>query len=143
MSETNKALVRRSFNECLNTGDFTTFNDIVANNYVYQDPAVGTKKGHQDFESMMTMYRTAFPDLHFTIEEQIAEGNKVVTRWTATATHKGEYLGIKPTGKRTTVSGILISTIENGKIVNDVEAWDALGLLTQLGALPSTVKVAA
>ena len=83
------------------------------------------------------LYFTAFPDLHFTIEDQIAEGDRVVTRFTARGTHQGAFIGIPPTGKQGVVTGTGIDRFANGKIV---EAWfnsDDLGLLQQLGVVPS------
>ncbi len=80
---------------------------------------------------------TAFPDLHLTIEDEIAEGDKVVTRVTARGTHQGSFMGIRPTGKRAVVTGIVIDRFANGKTV---EAWnnlDDLGLLQQLGVIPA------
>jgi steroid delta-isomerase-like uncharacterized protein len=79
---------------------------------------------------------SAFPDLKLMVEDQIAEGDKVVTRWSATGTHQGELLGIPPTGKQTTATGITIDRIQGGKIVETWTHWDNLGLLQQLGVVP-------
>jgi steroid delta-isomerase-like uncharacterized protein len=81
--------------------------------------------------------RAAFPDTRMTIEDEIAEGDKVVIRWTIRGTHKGEYMGIAPTGKEVTVTGISVYRIERGKIVEDWSNNDMLGMLQQLGAIPS------
>jgi predicted ester cyclase len=82
------------------------------------------------------MYRTAFPNIHVTIEDQIAEGDKVVTRWTGHGTHQGELMGIPPTNKAVTVTGIAIDRIVAGKIVEHWENFDQLGMLVQLGVVP-------
>jgi len=82
------------------------------------------------------MYRTAFPDVHFTIEDQIAEGDRVVTRWTARGTHQGPLVGIPPTSKQVTMSGIAIYRLVDGKIVEQWGVNDMLGLLQQLGVVP-------
>jgi steroid delta-isomerase-like uncharacterized protein len=91
----------------------------------------------KQYKQLVTMYLAAFPDLHLTIEDQIAEGDKVVIRWTAHGTHKGNFMGIPPTGKEAVVTGITIDRFANGKTV---EAWnnsDDLGLLQQLGVVPA------
>ena len=82
------------------------------------------------------MYRNAFPDLHFTIDEQIAEGDKVVTRWTAHGTNKGELLGMPATDKSTTVTGIAVDRIANGKIAESWGIFDQFGMMQQLGVIP-------
>ena len=84
-------------------------------------------------------YRAAFSDLQFTVEEQVAEGDRVVTRWTATGTHDGDLLGIAPTGTVGTTTGISINRIADGKVAEDCTNWDALGLMQQLGAIPAMV----
>ena len=83
------------------------------------------------------MYRSAFPDVRLIIEEQVAEGDKVVTRWIAYGTHQGEMMGIAPTGNQVRVEGITISHIQEGKIVQEWELFDTLGLMQQLGAGPT------
>ena len=83
------------------------------------------------------MYRIAFPDVHFTIDDLIAEGERVVIRWTVTGTHKGELQGIAPTGKHVTVTGMVMSRFVKGKVEEDWINFDALGLLQQLGVVPA------
>ncbi len=134
--EENKASVRLAFEEGWNKGNLTTVDEDVATNYVLHDPFSGEVKGPEGYKQYVKMYRNAFPDLHFTIEDQIAEGDKVVTRWTCTGTHRGELMGIAPTGKLGTVTGIFIDRIAGGKAVETWAAWDALGMLQQLGVVP-------
>ena len=86
---------------------------------------------------MIIVYRTAFPNLRVTVDQQIAEGDLVVTRWTATGTHRGELFGTAPTKKRVSVQGIVISRITDGKIAEEFECYDTLGMLRQLGAVKS------
>lgn len=81
-------------------------------------------------------YRNAFPDLRVTVEEQVAHGNTVVTRWTTTGTHRGDLWGVPPTGKSFTITGVTIDRFVEGKIAESKESWDALGMLQQLGILP-------
>ena len=85
---------------------------------------------------VMRMYIRAFPDLHFVLNQMIASGDYVVTRWTATGTHRGDLMGIPATGKQVTVSGITISHVKNGKVVEEWSNWDTLGMLQQLGVVP-------
>ena len=143
MSEVNKALVRRGIEETVNKGNFSVVDEILSTDYVYREPTVGEKRGRAGFRELVTMYRNAFPDVKLTIDEQIAEGDKVVTRWSATGTHRGELFGTAPTGKQVRVQGIIVSRIANGKIVEETEVYDALGMLRQLGAVPAAVAKAA
>ena len=87
------------------------------------------------------MYRMAFPDVHFTIDDLIAEGETVVIRWTVTGTHKGELQGIAPTGKHVTVTGMVMSRFAKGKVEEDWINFDALGLMQQLGVVPAPGQV--
>lgn len=143
MSEANKGLVRRICEEAINKGNFGVLDEALATDYVYREPTVGEKRGKTGFRELVTTYRTAFPDLKLTIEEQVAEGDKVFTRWTGIGTHRGELMGVRPTGKQVRVQGIIASRIANGKVVEDMEIYDALGMLRQIGALPATVGKAA
>jgi steroid delta-isomerase-like uncharacterized protein len=83
------------------------------------------------------MYRTAYPDTKLTINDQIASGDQVVTRWTATGTHQGELLGIPATDKQVKVTGIFIDRVEGSKITESWAEFDALGMMQQLGAIPA------
>jgi steroid delta-isomerase-like uncharacterized protein len=143
MSQANKALVRRGIEEAVNKGNFSVVDEILSTDYVYREPTVGEKRGRAGFRELITMYRSAFPDVKLTIDEQIAEGDKVVTRWSATGTHRGELFGSAPTGKQVRVHGIIVSRIANGKVVEETEVYDALGMLRQLGAVPAAVGKAA
>jgi steroid delta-isomerase-like uncharacterized protein len=136
-AEENKALVRRVFEEGWNAGNLELFNETDAPEYVLHDPSVPEDvRGVEAVKQFASMYLRAFPDLRFTIEEQLAEGDKVVTRWTSSATHQGELMGIPATGNRTRVSGITISRISEGNLVEDWNNWDTLGLMRQLGVIP-------
>ena len=94
-------------------------------------------RGIEGLKQFVSMIRSALPDLRITLEDDIAEGNKVVSRWGAQGTHQGELMGIAPTGNHVAITGITIHRIENGKIVEEWENWDALGLMQQIGAIPS------
>lgn len=103
--------------------------DFVAYDYPEQPTGVGAAK------NLVNQYLSAFPDLHFTIEDILAEDDKVMVRWTASGTHKGELMGAAPTNKQMTVKGVTISRIANGKIVEFWDSFDQLGMLKQLGLI--------
>lgn len=136
MTETNKNVSRRVLEEIFNEGRYEIVGEVVGDDYVGYDPAqpeltIGPDGARRQAEG----YRAAFPDLRLTIEDQIAEGEKVVTRWRGSGTHEGELFGIAATGKQTTVTGITIDRIIDGRIVESWTNWDTLGLLQQLGAV--------
>ncbi len=131
-----KALVRRELEEIFGRGRLDVADEIVAPDYVGYDPALPEPaRGPEGLKQWAAGYRAAFPDLAVTVEEQVAEGDTVVTRWTARGTHQGELFGIAPTGKEMTVTGMSLERIADGRIVEDWTSWDALGLLVQLGAV--------
>ena len=137
-SETNKTVSRRFYEEVWNKGNLAVLNEIVANDHVNSGPGTlpGLPTGPEGAKQFVMIYRNAFPDTHFTIDEQIAEGDKVVTRWTAHGTHQGELLGIPATGKSSTVTGISIDRIVNGKIAESWGIFDQFGMMQQLGVIP-------
>jgi len=137
MSEDNKAIVRRSFEELFNQGDLDVADEVFAPDYVGHDPALTyDMHGSEEFKHFVQMYRTAFPDLELTIEDQVAEGDEVVTRFTARGTHLGELMGIPPTGRKVSVTGISIDRLVNGKSVESWTNYDVLSMLQQLGVIP-------
>jgi len=138
MSEQNKSIVRRSFEELFTQGKLAVADDVFAPEYVGHDPALPQDiRGPEQFKKFVMMYRNAFPDLALTIEDQIAEGDEVVTRFTARGTHRGELMGILPTGKKVVVTGISIDRMKNGKSVESWTNYDMLSLLQQLGVVRS------
>src|SRR5215217_2541871 len=137
MSEENKALARRSW-EVVAQGSLDTLKDALAE--VYADDVVLHEPGEdivgiEGLAQFVSMMRSAMPDLRITLEDDMAEGDKVVSRWIAQGTHQGELMGIAPTGNQVTVTGITIHRIEEDKIVEEWENWDALGLMQQIGAV--------
>ena len=132
-TEENKALLRRLFEEVWNQGNLATLHEVVAADFLYHPDLRGLEAYKQAIDSMLT----AFPDLHFTIEGMVAEGDKVVVRWTLHGTHQGFFQDIPPTGKPVTLTGISFFRVANGK---GVEVWtdaDYLGMLQQLGVVPA------
>lgn len=128
---------RRLLEEVWSKGNFAVIDDLVDANYVNHDPnAAQLPPGREGMKQFAMAYRSAFPDLSMTVEDQVAEGDKVVTRWCARGTHKGALPGLPATGKSATVTGIGIDRIVNGKIVESWGNWDQFGMLRQLGAIP-------
>ena len=135
MSEENKVVVRRYFEEILDGGNLGLVDEIFDPQYVLHDPGSPQEvRGLEGTKRYVGMFRSAFPDIAHTIEDQIAEGDRVVARLRAHATHEGELMGIPPTGKEVTIEGISIWRIANGKIKECWFNYDALGLMQQLGA---------
>ena len=136
MSTTNKALVRRYIEEVLNKGNAPLNDELIAPDFIGHDPTGADIHGPDGVKQHNAMYRNAFPDLQYTVEEAIAENDTVVWRWTAHGTHLGEIMGIAPTRKQATTTGTVTCHIANGKLQEAWSNWDALGLLHQLGGVP-------
>jgi steroid delta-isomerase-like uncharacterized protein len=133
--EKNKAIIRRC-NEEMDKGNWAILDELLAADYVYHMPGRPKPMTREETEQFMREVRAAFPDGRVTIEDMIAEGDKVVTRYTSCGTHKGEFMGIPATGKEVAFTSILISRIAKGKIAEDWEELDTLGFMVQLGAVP-------
>lgn len=134
-TDTNKEIVRRLGVEPWE-GNLGVIDELVAADYVGHDPAQPELHGPDGIREFVTTYLAGFPDGKITIDEQLAEGDLVATRWTGRGTQQGELMGIPPTGKQITVSGITISRVKNGKVVEEWTNWDTLGMLQQLGVVP-------
>ena len=140
MPEDNKTIARRIINDIINGKRHEQIDTLVSPSYVYHGPGGMEVRGPEGFKQLINMYLTAFPDLRMTIDDLIAEGDKVVTRWTGRGTHRGDLAGIAPTGKTATVTGIIISRFAGNKLVEDFESFDEVAMLRQLGVstLPAT-----
>jgi steroid delta-isomerase-like uncharacterized protein len=136
MSTANKEILRRFFEELFNHGDLDVADDIVGTNYHNHNAAPGEAPGREGLKAFVTYLRSAFPDVHFTIDDLIAEEDKVVTRWSVTGTQKGEFAGIPATGRAVHVSAINIHRLKDGQIHEAWLNWDTLGMMQQLGAIP-------
>lgn len=136
-TETNKIIARRFLDDVFTKGHLDVADEIIAPNHVAKGPGAppGLPPGPEGSKMLVKMYRNAFPDVKFTIDAQVAQGDTVVTRWTARGTHKGELTGISPTGKIATVTGTAVDRIVNGKIVESWSIFDQLGMLQQLGVM--------
>jgi steroid delta-isomerase-like uncharacterized protein len=138
MSEENKRVSRRVVEEVFAQGKIDVLDELVADDFVNRDQTIppNVSPDREGLKQLARGYISAFPDLTIRVDDQIAEGDKVVTRWSATGTHQGELLGIPATGKQASVTGITIDRIVNGKIAESWNNWDTLGLLQQLGVVP-------
>ena len=136
MSKQSKMITCRLFEEMESQGNLDVADDIFANDFVNHTP-FGEMHGPEGAKQFVSKLRTAFPDLQVTVKDQIAEGDKVATHWTARGTHKAKFQNIPPTGKQIEIRGIVISQIANGKIVEQWGNPDVLGLMQQLGTIPA------
>jgi steroid delta-isomerase-like uncharacterized protein len=132
MSTENKALARRYFDEVLNRGDFSIADTLLSEDVVFRNPPV-VARGTAEFKDVISGVRAAFPDLRFAIEDELAEGDKVATRWRVSGTQRGAFLGHPPSGKRIDVSGMNMFRIVGGRILEIWVNMDRLGEAEQLG----------
>lgn len=138
----NKALMRRFFEES-NKGKaaaMAVIDELCAINFVYHGGGGEEIRGLKDYKQSTSEMYNASPDVHFTIDDMVAEGDKVAVRFTLTGTHKGEIMGIPPTNKKLTIWGINIYRVVGGKFVEGWERADTLGLMQQLGVVPTPEK---
>jgi steroid delta-isomerase-like uncharacterized protein len=139
-TQTNKEIVRRLAEEPWR-GNYDVIDEHVAPDYVGRDPATPEPiRGPAGLREFVRTYQTAFRDARITVEEQLAEGDLVATRWTGRGIHEGELMGIAPTGRETTVTGITISRFRNGKVAEEWLNWDVFGMLVQLGAVQAPAR---
>jgi len=134
--EENKAGTRQGVEELWNQGKMELVDELWAPDFVNHDPTNPEVRDREGFKQWVIVARTAFPDLNVTIDDMIAEGDKVATRWTVRGTQKGEFGKIPATGKQVTFTGITISRIVDGKTVETWWSGDDLGMLQQLGVIP-------
>jgi steroid delta-isomerase-like uncharacterized protein len=135
-----KEIVRRLLEEPWK-GNLDVIDESVAPDYIGHDPAQPEPiRGPAGFKEFVATYLAAYPDGGITVDDQIEQGDKVATRWTGRGTHQGELMGIAPTGKQVTVTGLTLSRLENGKLVEEWTTWDTLGMLIQLGVVPALAQ---
>ncbi len=133
----NKALARRWMEEIWRKGNLSLVDEFLATNFVFNYAPPGVTPDKEAYKQAMNMYRDACPDMYYDTKDVVAEGDKVVVRWVGRGTQKGEIMGIAPTGKEMTVTGISILYIVGGRIAEEWTEMDMLGALQQLGAFPS------
>jgi steroid delta-isomerase-like uncharacterized protein len=136
MLEENEAIVRRLIEQVINRGQTGLLAELVAADHVGHAP-FGDHYGPEGLRIAVAEYRAAFPDLRVTVEDLVTAGDKVVHRFTLRGTHAGPFLGIPPTGRVVTVTGIAIDRLAGGKVAESWVSLDALNLLRQLGASPA------
>ena len=141
MSERNKAIARQVFEEVQSQGKDALVDRLVTRDYVGHTP-IGEIHGPEGARQFNGLLRGAFPDFDVTVEDQIVEGDRVVTRWTACGTHDGPFQGIAPTGREIEITGITIFRCAGGKLVEGWTSPDLLGLMQQIGAIPEPEPVA-
>jgi steroid delta-isomerase-like uncharacterized protein len=135
-TDNNKAVYWRYIQEVFNEGRLDRLNELLAPDYTYHEAPPGTPAGAEGIRQVVTQFRGAFPDLKITIEEQIAEGDRVCSRATTRGTHKGPLFGIPATGKSVTMTGITWVRVVDGKITDSWVKNDVFGLMSQLGVIP-------
>ena len=137
MSESeNRAVVQRFLEEVINQGRLEQADEIVAEDFVELDPLPGQRQGREGLKEVIGMLRAAFPDMHWVVEEMIAEGEQVVTRFTWTGTQQGTFMGIPATGRNVVVKGVVIDRIVGGMMTDSRILMDTMGMMQQLGVMP-------
>lgn len=140
-TEANKALMRRFYEEFWCRGNADAVDELVSPAYVDHQLPSGWPKGPDGLKMLVREWRTGFPDMSETIDDMIAEGDRVVGRFTLTGTHRGPFFGIEPTGRRLEITGIDIVRFEDGRIAEWWYSEDTLGILRQLGQLPDDLPL--
>jgi predicted ester cyclase len=140
MSEENKEKVRRFLEEGFGQGKTELVDEMLHSDFVCYDPnsETGEIRGTQTIKGEIEYFHSAVPDLTFTVEDQVAEGDKVVSRYTARGTHEGEFFGVAGSGNRIEMTGIQIDRFdESGKMIEEWPEYDLLGAMRQMGAIPA------
>ena len=135
--EQNKAIVQRAYEEVWNQGNLDAADEFVAPEIIRHDPGTpDVTGGLEAHKQLVASIHAAFPDLHLTVEDMLAEGDKVAVRFTIRGTQKGEFAGIPPTNKQVEITGLEIAHIVDGKCIEHWLNWDVMGFMQQLGAIP-------
>jgi steroid delta-isomerase-like uncharacterized protein len=137
-AEENKAQFRRAYEEVLNQGNVSVVEELIAPDFFYHEAPPGMNRGPESMRGLATMLRTAFPDLHFTIEDLVAEGNILAGRLTMSGTHEGPLMGMPPTGRAVRQDHMHFVGFRDGKAVEHWGVRDELGMMQQLGVIPSS-----
>ncbi len=138
--EENKKFMNYFIEEVINKKNLNAANDLVSEDFIEHVPFPGQKPGREGLKFVLNSMFTGFPDMNWSVHEQIAEGEKVVTRFTWTGTHKGEFMGIPPTNKRVEVWGVVIDVVRNKLFSESRIIMDNIGLLQQLGVMPQPAE---
>ncbi len=138
-TDNNKSVISTFIEDVINQGRLERTDDIVIEDFVELDPLPGQAQGREGLKEVIRQMRSAFPDIRWTVDEMLAEDDKVLTRFTWSGTHDGLFLGIPGTGRRITVKGMVIDRLVAGKMADSRILMDTLGMMQQLGALPVPV----
>jgi steroid delta-isomerase-like uncharacterized protein len=133
----NKKVIAAFVEDVINQGRLNRADHLVALDFVELDPLPGQQQGREGLKDVIRGMRAAFPDLHWVLDEVVAEGDKVVSRFTWTGTHRATFLGIPSTDRKVTVKGVVIDRLAEGKMADSRILMDSLGLMQQLGVLPT------
>jgi predicted ester cyclase len=136
-TEENKAIARRWGEEVWGKGSQAAIDELLAANFVFNYPLPGATPDLKGYKQTVTMMLGPFADIQSTMEDMVAEGDKVAVRWSYRFKHTGEFMGIAPTGKQVTITGISILRIAGGKIVEEWGEMNNLGMLQQMGVIPA------
>lgn len=136
MSEENKAISKKVYEEVWVKGNLDVVDELFAVDYVNHNQPPNLPRGKEGFKLMSSMYQSAFPNMKMVVEDLLADGDRVITRWVSTGKHAGEFNGIPATGKDVRVTGISIDRIAGGKVAESWGEFDLAGLLMQLGVVP-------
>lgn len=138
MSTAEKVAIHRQYNDdIINQGNLDLVDAIFTPNYVDHQPGSPDIHGPAGLKQFISMLRSAFPDVRFTVEDRLVEGDKIAVRWSMQGTNQGEFQGIPPTGRSVTTTGIAIHRFAGNQIQESWDYFDALGLLQQLGVIPT------
>ena len=141
MSEENKAMARRLYSELASQGDLSLANELIAKDFVdHNPPGPDIAPGREGFKQVFTGFFSAFPDMTMTVDDQVAEGDKVVTRATVSGTHLGDYMGMPATGKTFSIGIVDILRFKDGKIAERWGESDTIGMMQQLGVIPAPAE---
>jgi len=135
-TESNKEVIRKFLEEVINQNRLDRADDLVVEDFVELDPLPGQRQGREGLKEVLGMMRAAFPDIHWMVEEMVAEGDTVASRFTWTGTHRGEFLGVPATGRSVVVKGMVLDQLVGGKMSKSRILMDSLGMMQQLGAVP-------
>lgn len=136
-TQENKKIARTIVQEAFVNGDFSVIDKYIADNFVDHAAPPGLPAGREGVKQNFSMFRSAFSDIRVNLEDEIAEGDKVVHRATTTATHTGEFMGVSPTNQQVTWTEMHVIRFANGQAVEHWANFDMLGLMQQLGAVPA------
>lgn len=136
----NVATLERFVDEVINQGRYEAADELVQEDFIELDPLPGQQQGREGLKGVIRMMRAGFPDIHWVVEETIASGDKVVSRFKWTGTHRGDFLGIPASGRKVVVPGVVIDRLRNGKMADSRILMDTMGMMQQLGVIPGPGK---